>query len=142
MKIIIVPTLYAVLALSLVACGSNKNSAEIPDPFTECKAMEEASHLVGFDVMVPDTIDEMDKSVIRVDMAEKLIEVIYNNDAGKLTVRKAEGNEDVSGDYTKYSNTLENTERSRRLFLHDLSGKGKDIELEYCLTQKSIREIL
>ena len=107
MKKMIVLTLSAALTLSLAACGSNKNSAEIPDPFTECKTMEEASQLVGFDVMGPDTIDDMDKTANRVDADKKLIEVIYTNDDEKLTIRKAEGSEDVSGDYTKYSNTDE-----------------------------------
>lgn len=112
MKKIIAFALSTVMALSLAACGDNNTaggkSAEIPDPFTECDTMEDAAKLVGFDVAAPDAIDSMDKSVIRVDTEGKLIEVIYGGEAEedeKVTIRKAEGSEDISGDYTQYANS-------------------------------------
>lgn len=109
MKRMIALAVGAMLALSLAACGNStthtQNPVEIPDPFTECETMEEAAQLVGFDVVVPDTIDGMDKPVIRADAESKLIEVIYHNDNEKIVIRKAVGSEDISGDYTQYADT-------------------------------------
>lgn len=110
MKRMIALALGAMMALSLVACGSDntthtQNPVEIPNPFTECKTMEEAAQLVGFDVVVPDAIEGMDKSVIRADAEGKLIEVIYRNEEEEIVIRKAVGSEDISGDYTQYADT-------------------------------------
>lgn len=104
MKKIIAFALCAVMALSIAACGSNKKAPEIPDPFTEYFTIDEAAKAVGFDISVPDAIDGYTDRIIRADVESKMIEVIYKNgDDTEIRIRKADGAEDISGDYTKYS---------------------------------------
>ncbi|MDO5378397.1 MAG: hypothetical protein Q4G52_08685 [Clostridia bacterium] len=112
MKEMIAFALSAVMTLSLAACGGNGKtdgtSAQIPDPFTECETMEDAAKLVGFDFEVPDAVDGKERTAIRVDAEGKLVEVVYGNEDEKTVIRKAEGSEDISGDYNQYveSNTI------------------------------------
>lgn len=106
MKKVISLMMGTLMLLSLAACGhSNNESEQIPDPFAEYTSMEEAAQAAGFDLSVPDSIDDLEKSVIRVDEEGKLFEVIYGGEDEKIVIRKAEGSEDVSGDYTKYEQT-------------------------------------
>lgn len=103
MKKLISFMLGTVMLLSLTACGNNQDqSVQSPNPFTECTTMEEAAQIAGFDLSVPDSIDGIEKSAIRVNKDGKLFEVIYDGEDEKIVIRKAESNEDVSGDYTKY----------------------------------------
>lgn len=103
MKKVISLVLGIFLLLSLAACGNSSNESEqIPDPFAEYTSMEEAAQAAGFDLSVPDSIDGLEKSAIRVDEEGKLFEVIYGGEDEKVVIRKAEGNEDISGDYTEY----------------------------------------
>lgn len=95
--------LGTLMLLSLAACRNSSNQSEqIPNPFTEYVTMEEAAQAAGFDLSVPDSIDGLEKSVICVDKEGKLIEVIYGGEDEKIVISKAEGNEDVNGDYTEY----------------------------------------
>lgn len=103
MKKMISLVLGILMLLSLAACGNSSNESEqIPDPFAEYTSMEEAAQAAGFDLSVPDSIDGLEKTAIRVDEEGKLFEVIYGGEDEKIVIRKAEGNEDVSGDYTEY----------------------------------------
>lgn len=96
--------LCSLMTLSCVACGGKTKKTEIPDPYTEYSVMEEATKAVGFEVTVPDTIDGYATRIIRVDAESKLIEVVYtNNEDAKICIRKAAGSNDISGDYTSYS---------------------------------------
>lgn len=130
MKKMIAFVLSAVMALSLVACGGNRktggSSAQIPDPFTECKTMEEATKLVGFDFGVPDTVDGKEQTAIRVGAESKLIEVIYGSEDEKTIIRKAEGSDNISGDYTQYANTETVTIEDVEI---TLKGDGDNVNL-------------
>lgn len=143
MKKMIILVLSAVMALSLVACGDNGNPAddstnivgddsatwgptidseqksdiEIPDPFSECSSLEEATQNAGFSFNVPEAVDGYAQRIIRTMAGEEggaMIEVIYQNEidenensdkADEIRMRKANGDEDISGDYTEYSET-------------------------------------
>lgn len=102
--------LCAVMALSFTACGAPSSSgetevsstAEHPNPFTTCQTPEEAAALAGFSITLPDSISGFDTRVIRASK-DTMIEVIYQNETGEIRIRKAPGSDDISGDYTAYT---------------------------------------
>ena len=93
--------------------GEDGGDVQIPDPFTEYASMDKAAAAAGFDMMVPESVEGYSDRTIRVlsnDENGSMIEVICRNgDAeNELRIRKAEGSEDISGDYNQYaeSNTI------------------------------------
>ena len=77
MKKIIALTLCASMAFSFAACGNDNNtsnqtqssssdSLQIPNPWQECKTLEEATKLAGFPLSVPESIDGYQSRVIEV----------------------------------------------------------------------------
>ncbi|MCR5293703.1 MAG: hypothetical protein K6E30_00825 [Lachnospiraceae bacterium] len=103
MKKLFVCILCALLAVSACACGSNENT-QIANPFKDYETMEEAEKAAGFDMTVPETLDGREMTLIQV-MNDEMIQVFYGEDENRVLVRKAEGNEDISGDYTEYGET-------------------------------------
>lgn len=97
--------------------SEQKSDIEIPDPFSECSSLEEAAQNAGFSFNVPETVDGYAQRIIRTTAGEEgsaMIEVIYQNEidgnestdsADEIRMRKAKGDEDISGDYTEYSET-------------------------------------
>ena len=121
MKKLIVILLCAVMALMLVACGSKSvtdsqtdeqnlgeqslGGAQIPNPFVDCKTLEEAQKLAGFDIALPDNMPEgYSKSAIRA-VKDTMIEIIYTNGSDEIRIRKGTGSEDISGAYNEYNET-------------------------------------
>lgn len=97
--------------------SEQKSDIEIPDPFSECGSLEEAAQNAGFSFDVPEAVDGYAQRIIRT-MAggegSAMIEVIYQNEidgkestdrADEVRMRKAKGDEDISGDYMAYSET-------------------------------------
>lgn len=121
MKKLIVLALSAVMSLSLVTCGDKANPAgnhtQMPNPFSEYSSLEEAAGNAGFPFDVPETVDGYSQRIIRAMAGGEgaaMIEVIYQNEidenestdrADEIRMRKAKGDEDISGDYTEYSET-------------------------------------
>lgn len=97
--------------------SEQKSDIEIPDPFSEYSSLEEAAQNAGFSFNVPETVDGYAQRIIRTTAGEEgsaMIEVIYQNEidgkentdsADEIRMRKANGDEDISGDYTEYSET-------------------------------------
>jgi len=77
------------------------NNVQIPNPFTDCTTLEEASRLTGFTLNVSETINEYELDHISV-MNDEMIQVIYKNGENRLSIRKALGKDDISGDYNIY----------------------------------------
>ncbi len=120
------------LAAALCGCSKNRTSeisqtaptaievAGTANPFTECRDIDEAAKLAGFDLSVP-SLDKvqgiMEKEVKNLTMdsysiqviQDALIQVSYYDKSGKeiLMIRKGAGKEDISGDYQEYRNTAE-----------------------------------
>lgn len=100
--------LSAVMVLSLAACGqSEKTDAEsnvqIPNPFADCETLEEAIGITGFDMVIPEAMEGYDRPTFQV-MSGTMIQVVYRNDAdGSVSIRKALGSDDISGDYNEYA---------------------------------------
>lgn len=74
---------------------------EIANPFTDYATYEEAETAAGFSFGVPEALGGYDSVVYRV--AGTLFEVIYSNDNGNMTARKAPGGWDISGDNSQYT---------------------------------------
>ena len=101
----------AVLVLTGIALLSNKKDEDfkIPDPFKNVLNLDEAIKLAGFNFVAPETIGDFICALFEVIEGE-MIQLKYVNDGGSvITVRKARGNDDVSGDYVHYplSETLD-----------------------------------
>lgn len=121
MKKLIVMLLCAVIVLTLVACGGksvidsktdeqkmgeqNFGGAQIANPFVDCKTLEEAQTLVGFDISLPDNMPTMYSiSAIRA-VKDTMIEIIYRNGNDEIRIRKGTGSQDISGAYNEFSET-------------------------------------
>lgn len=94
--------------------SEEKENIEIENPFTDYTSMDEAAAAAGFSLTVPDTMNNYSDRIIRAMTSEdtaSMIEVIYcngneNEDTdveNEIRIRKAYGTEDISGDYTEYS---------------------------------------
>lgn len=103
-------TLALLSALFLTACGQGENeentqpggSTMIANPFTECSTMSAAQKGAGFEMTAPETLGGAEP-VIRV-MKGYMIELVYDTEGGeRIRIRKAVGDEDISGDYTDYA---------------------------------------
>lgn len=106
--------LSAVMVLSLAACGqtasqtrpekaAGESTVEIPNPFADCETLEEATGITGFDMAVPETLEGYDRPTVQV-MSGTMIQVVYRNDKGEsVSIRKAPGSDDISGDYNEYA---------------------------------------
>lgn len=74
---------------------------EIANPFLECKTMEEAAQVAGFSMELPQGAEPVAIRAVEDDM----IEVLCQMEAGTVTLRKAVGDQDISGDYNHYAQT-------------------------------------
>lgn len=111
MKKISVFVLCTIMVLSTVACGSKitEKDVDVPDPFIDCETLENAEQLAGFEISLPEKMPEgFTLNAIRA-IEKDLIEIDYINGDDKIYIRKAKGNEDISGDYNEYkeNNTIE-----------------------------------
>lgn len=123
-KKLIALSMSAALALSLCACSKTapvspapsaqetqnaenigSENVQIPNPWADCDTAADAAALAGFDFTVPEELfDGASNKTIQAAQGE-MIQVIYSdangNEIGR--VRKAAGNDDVSGDYNDYA---------------------------------------
>lgn len=127
MKKAIAIALCCALIMTLAACGKDSTqptaggNAEIPNPFVEYETLTEAAAAAGFDISVPDSIEGCTGRSIRVLSTgePKMIEVIYSGAEGKeVSIRKAPGADDISGDYTQYDRVETTTVDGREVTLH------------------------
>lgn len=132
MKKFLILTLTVITAFSAVACKHTSNITaadsdtiqtsdfsqnQIPNPWQEYATIEEATAAAGFSLTVPDNIDGYSSRVQLVmtdasdNTSSNIFEVQYitdaSEDADRLSIRKAPGNEDISGVYTDYSQHTE-----------------------------------
>ena len=127
------------MAASVSACGNGKQEvketamvntmkdsqaasevAQIANPWTEVKTMEAAKDMAGFDLELPEIPAEYGKKMIQVlnSADAPMIEVIFwNSDDKQIRIRKAPGTEDISGDYTVYTQEQKVQAENRELTL-------------------------
>ena len=79
-------------------------SAQIANPFTDTKTLEEAQEIAGFDLQVPDAAAPY--TVVNYRAVEgEMLEIIFRDRKGEegYRIRKAAGEDDISGDYNEYA---------------------------------------
>lgn len=98
--------------------GNEDASTQISNPFTEYSSLEEAEKQVGFEIKIPESINNDSHLIYRV--SYPIIEILYKNnyDEIKTRIRKSPVMEDISGDYTSYPDEI-------TLSLEDFSVKLK-----------------
>ena len=100
-----------IFAMSLAACGKANESedvgdnVQIPAPWTDYATVAEAEEDAGFDINVPESIDGYSFDFARA-FDDGMLELFYTGENGDgISIRKAEGDGDISGDYTEYEQT-------------------------------------
>lgn len=81
-------------------------STGMANPWVEYSNMEEACNAAGFSFNVPETVGSYVGLSFSV-MNNELIQVVYGEPDKGVTIRKAEGSEDISGDYNTYAEEKE-----------------------------------
>ena len=79
-------------------------SAQIANPFTDTKTLEEAQEIAGFDMQVPDAA--VPYTIVNYRAVEgEMLEIIFRDRKGEegYRIRKAAGEDDISGDYNEYA---------------------------------------
>ena len=118
MKKIVSLLLCAVCLFAFAACGNQTSEpagsadeavgsieAQMANPFVSYDTLEEAAAVTGFDFLVPAAMDGYTDRNIQV-MDGRLLQVTYIDESGSmLMLRKAEGSDDISGDYIIYADT-------------------------------------
>ena len=110
MKKAIVLLLCVFSIASLAACGNAgkanttnpSSNVQIPNPFVDCKTLDDASAIAHFNMTVPESINGYSERMIQA-VADKMIQVLYFDGEDKALIRKAEGTGDISGDYNEYA---------------------------------------
>ena len=78
---------------------------ELANPFITCETMNDAAQVAGFSMELPKNLPEwVQSSTIRA-VESSMIEVVYQGEQEQLTLRKGIGTQDISGDYSVYSET-------------------------------------
>lgn len=82
------------------------DAVQIPNPWVDCESLEEAGGIAGISIQIPEAVDGYGEPDFRAIDGE-LLEVLYpsREDDDRLCVRKAAGDEDISGDYNSYPQT-------------------------------------
>ncbi len=119
MKKMLVIAICILLALVVVACGSQPNDLpqenanaeeqqfQIPNPFVDCATMDDAELTAGFSVTLPESVPGgAQQTAIRA-TENGMIEVLYGGEEKQACLRKGIGAEDISGDYNLYETTEE-----------------------------------
>lgn len=74
----------------------------IASPFIDCNSIDEAAVITGFGFSVPDSVNGNNIDSIST-ISREIIQVIYGASYDNSTyIRKAEGSDDISGDYNTY----------------------------------------
>lgn len=79
------------------------DAAQIPNPFVDCKTIEEAAEIAGFTVTVPEKLPEGYTQDTIQAVENQMVQIVYTNGENKMTIRKAKGAEDISGDFNSYA---------------------------------------
>lgn len=82
------------------------NGVQIPSPFADHDTLEDAAKAVGFDLAVPEKVDDSPRQGIQT-MDGEMIQVFYGDEDQEVCIRKAPGGEDISGDFSSYAQVRE-----------------------------------
>ena len=92
--------------------GMLYESAQLANPFTDTDTLEEAQEIAGFEIEVPAAVSLYTVVSYRAIEGE-MLEIIFSDRKGEegYRIRKAAGEDDISGDYNEYAK--EKTVRSQ-----------------------------
>ena len=90
------------MAFAAETTAVNDTIIGMPSPFIDYDTLEEAEKAVGFEINVPESIDGYSEKLISV-MDGKMIQIVFVEGDKQICIRKEKGNDDISGDYTKYA---------------------------------------
>ena len=79
------------------------DEVQIANPWSETTSLSEATSLAGFEIVMPESINEASISLYRV-IENETFEIRYGED---IAVRKSVDSGDISGDYNDYENIEE-----------------------------------
>ncbi|MBW3094593.1 hypothetical protein KIH75_04395 [Bifidobacterium sp. 64T4] len=92
--------------------GSSSSSSQMANPYTSYETLAEAAKAAGFGLNVPGSIGDyghLAYQVMNAGQGDAMIQITYtaSSDASgsSYTIRKAAGNDDISGDYNEYAQT-------------------------------------
>lgn len=93
---------FAVLVLAVLAgtgAARRPNDTLAVNPVTKCETMQAAQEITGFSLNISGMTPEDGSIAV---YGGKMIEVTCTTPSGTVRVRKAEGSDDISGDYNTY----------------------------------------
>ncbi len=79
-----------------------EENTQIANPVVAVDSMEDAEKITGFGFDVPESVEGYEGMNVFV-ISDDLIQIIYGGKEKNLYVRKASGDDDISGDYNVYS---------------------------------------
>lgn len=95
----------------------------IASPFIDCSSIDEAAAITGFGMTVPDSVNGNEIDHIST-ISRETIQIIYGADYDNSTyIRKAEGSDDISGDYNTYRQKKQITVNGASVTLKGNNGK-------------------
>lgn len=101
--------------------GENSDGATMAE---EVDSLQKAKELTGFDLRIPEGKEPFTKKTFTV-IEDDMIDVRYSQEATSALgydIRKARGEGDISGDYTKYAETQEVDLKARKVTLKGEAG--------------------
>lgn len=104
--------------------GSGEN-VQIPNPWVDCKTIEDAQALAGFDFQLPELPEGYTIENIRV-IQNEILQVTYTKGEQEICIRKGVGTDDISGDYNVYDTTVTQELTASNA---TLKGNGGDFSL-------------
>jgi len=95
----------------------------MPNPFKECISLQDAEKQAGFKLTLPEKMPEgYSQNVIKT-IKKEMVQVLYENGEKEILIRKAKGNDDISGDYNEYSENKTVTVGSLQISTRGNNGK-------------------
>ena len=105
--------------------GENSDGATMSEwNVEEVDSLQKAKELTGFDLRIPEGKEPFTKKTFTV-IGDDMIDVRYSQEATSALgydIRKARGEGDISGDYTKYAATQEVDLKARKVTLKGEAG--------------------
>lgn len=102
MKIFILLLLIILSSCNTTKEINNSNFVMIANPFVDCSSLKEAEKIAGFSISIPKELNNKELIYRVLNTDEKMIEIIHFSSNDKLTIRKTQSTEDISGVYKSF----------------------------------------